>query len=97
MSFGDKVAMFYKEGNSEYKKVDFENPSYGLSEIPFFPAAFIKTETSYAQNDFFYFRLTNHDITYPNAVWSITDPSNNTVIYHQDDESLLRKVSTRSR
>ena len=86
MSFGDKVAMFYKEGNSEYKKVDFENPSYGLSEIPFFPAAFIKTETSYAQNDFFYFRLTNHDITYPNAVWSITDPSNNTVIYHQDDD-----------
>ena len=86
MSFGDKAAMFYQEGSSDYKMIDFENPSYGLSEIPFFPAAFIKTEASYNKNDYFYFRLTNHDVTYPDAVWDITDPNGNKLTLNQGDD-----------
>ena len=71
--FGDKFAMFYKEGDSDYQKIEFDNPSLGPCEIPIYPAAFIKTEASYSKGDYFYFRLTNHDYSYTEAVWTFTD------------------------
>lgn len=85
---GDKLAYYYKpEGGTEYKIVGFKNKSLGLEELALAPAAFIKTEASYAKNDYFYFRLTNHDVAYPHAVWYITDPDGNDLpIMNQDDD-----------
>ncbi|MBO4625421.1 MAG: C10 family peptidase [Bacteroidales bacterium] len=84
--FGDKFAMFYKEGDSDYQKIEFDNPSLGPCEIPIYPAAFIKTEASYSTGDYFYFRLTNHNYSYADAAWIITDPSGNTTKWVQRED-----------
>ena len=73
VKIGDKVSIFYKEGSSEYKQITFKDPSIGLDNLPLFPSAFIETEPVYHKDDYFYFRLTNHDYAYPDAQWSITD------------------------
>ena len=45
-----------------------------VSELPLMPAAFIKTEAEYKLNDWFAFKLTNHDYVYSGTVWTITEP-----------------------
>ena len=87
LTLGDRFYMGYKPtGEDSFSKVEYVNPAIVLDEAPVYPAAFIKTEASYHVNDYFYFRLTNHDITYANAVWTITDPSGNTTVLNQADD-----------
>lgn len=84
---GDKYALYSKSvADDDYHPFFVVNPSCVLTEAPVYPATFIKTEASYHVNDYFYFRLTNHDITYTNAVWTITDPSKETIICNQADD-----------
>ncbi len=85
---GDKLAYYYMEENgTDFKKLKHaaDAPTV-VTEQPAFPAPFIGTETSYAVNDYFYFRLTNHDFNYEDAVWKITDPAGNTETYDQDKD-----------
>ena len=84
---GDRFYMGYQPtGEDSFSKVEYVNPAIVLDEAPVYPCAFIKTEASYHVNDYFYFRLTNHDITYTDAVWTITDPSGNTTVLNQADD-----------
>lgn len=85
-SLGDRFTFLYKSGGGDYKQIASASPSAILIEQPVFPAAFIKTEASYNKNDYFYFRLTNHDVTYPDAVWDITDPNGNKLTLNQGDD-----------
>ena len=74
LSFGDKFYMAFKpEDSDSFSKVVSIDPESVLDEAPVYPAAFIKKEAEYHQNDYFYFRLTNHNYSYKNAVWTITD------------------------
>jgi len=50
-----------------------------VSELPLMPAAFIKTEAEYKLNDWFAFKLTNHDYVYSGTVWTITEPDGTVV------------------
>lgn len=84
---GDKYALYYKSVDEEgYHPFFIVNPSNVLTEAPVYPAAFIKTAAAYHVNDYFYFRLTNHDYTYADAVWTITDPSKETTVCNQADD-----------
>ena len=83
---GDKIAIYYKpEGASGYSPIEYEKNGKILGEIPFFPAAFIKTETSYSVGDYFVFQLTNHNYQYDTATWTVTDPSGTSTDYTMDD------------
>jgi len=73
LALGDKYAFYYRPTGGEYKQVLGLAASSAITEVPVYPAAFIKTEASYAKDDYFYFRLTNHDYTYSDAVWTIKD------------------------
>lgn len=74
LALGDRFAFYYKpNGEQEYRQVRGLSSSSSVEEAPVFPAAFIKTEASYSRNDYFYFRLINHDYTYDDAVWTIRD------------------------
>ena len=85
VQLGDKLAFYYKpEGEVEYKKIGLVNPSVGIDELALMPAAFIKTKANYSVNEYFYFRLTNHDSSYENAQWTITDPLKITETYLQE-------------
>ncbi len=87
LTLGDRFYMGYKlEGADTYSKAEYPDPAAVLTEAPVFPAAFIRAEASYHVNDYFYFRLTNHDYTYANAVWTITDPSGETTVCNQADD-----------
>jgi len=83
---GDKFAYYYKPTNGEWTQMKYSNPSAAIYEQPVYPAAFIKKEAAYHVGDNFYFRLTNHNYTYSDAVWKITDPSGTTTSYPQEDE-----------
>ena len=91
--FGEKLAYYYQPEGGEYKKVSFVDPSIGLDEIPLMPAACILTKTSYSKGEFFYFRLTNHDYTYSDATWTITDPSGKTTSYSQSADKVALSKS----
>lgn len=73
---GDRYVPYYHayEG-APYEPIFSPDPSAILTEIPAFPAAFIRTESSYSRGDYFYFRLMNQDYPYPDAEWTITLPS----------------------
>ena len=83
---GDKYAFYYRPQGGEYKQVWGHTASSAVAEVPVYPCAFIKTEAAYHVNDYFYFRLTNHDFTYEDAVWTITDPSRETTVCNQADD-----------
>ena len=76
--FGEKIILQYTT-DDEYKVWETV-AGYQLSEatvvteLPLMPAAFIKTEAEYKLNDWFAFRLTNHDYVYDGTVWTITEP-----------------------
>jgi len=73
LALGDKYAFYYRPTGGEYKQVKGHTASSAVAEVPVYPMAFIETAASYSKNDYFYFRLTNQDFTYTNAVWTITD------------------------
>lgn len=84
--FGDKIAIYYKpNGASDYSPIEYGKNGQILGEIPFFPAAFIKTKTSYSVGDYFVFQLTNHNYQYDTATWTVTDPSGTSTDYTMDD------------
>ena len=84
--FGDKIAIYYKpEGASAYSPVEYEGNGKILGEIPFFPAAFIKTDAAYSVGNYFVFQLTNHNYQYDTATWTVTDPGGTSTDYTMDD------------
>lgn len=85
---GDRYGVHYSIDEGPYQPILLINPSLAVTDTPVFPAAFIKTESGYSQGDYFYFRLTNHDYRYKDAVWTITDPSGNSTIYRQEDDRI---------
>lgn len=90
---GDKIAIYYKpNGASEYSPIEYEKKGQILGEIPFFPAAFIKTKASYSVGDYFVFQLTNHSYQYDTATWTVTDPGGTSTDYTMDDYRV--KLST---
>lgn len=83
---GDKFYMGYMpEGSDSFIKAVNANPTC-LFEASVFSASFIKTEASYSTGDYFYFRLTNHNFSYADAAWTITDPSGNTTKWVQRED-----------
>ena len=82
LAFGDKVVAFYlsNEPGSVRKRVEQEylDCDY-VSELPVYPAAFIKTKNSYAVGDIFEFALMNSDYHYAGTVWTITKPNGSSV------------------
>lgn len=83
---GDKIAIYYKpNGASDYSPVEYERTGTILGELPFFPAAFIKTKASYSVGDYFVFQLTNHNYSYDTATWTVTDPGGTSTNYDMDD------------
>ena len=90
---GEKIACYYQPEGGEYKKVSFIDPSIGLDEIPLMPAACILTKTSYSKGEYFYFRLTNHDYTYSDATWTVTDPGGKTTSYSQSADKVALSKS----
>ena len=93
---GDRYVAFYQAyEEAPYEPVFIAEPSSVLTEIPAFPAAFIKTEASYNTGDYFSFRLVNQDYTYRDAVWKITSPSGETATYEQaEDRVQLTRAGT---
>ena len=57
-----------------------------ISAWPLTPAAFIKTKSSYKQNDWFDFELMNNDYIYPETTWTITDPDGTTTTHPQSEK-----------
>ena len=86
-TFGDKFSVFYLEdGQEEYIQIGSASPSAVLLEYPAYPAAFIKKDASYKVGDYFYFKLTNHNYSFLDAVWEITDPSGSATLYTQEED-----------
>ena len=92
ISFGDQVVCFYKE---DLTKEDSDASAWKLlpgpiataiSAWPLTPAAFIKTKSSYKQNDWFDFELMNNDYIYPETTWTITDPDGTTTTHPQSEK-----------
>ena len=74
-AFGDKLVAFYstEDPNNPWKRVEVPVlDCYIVSELPVFPAAFIKTEDSYSAGDPFNFVLRNHIHPYAGTVWTFT-------------------------
>jgi len=91
-SSGDQVVCYYKE---DLTKEDSDASAWKLlpgpiataiSAWPLTPAAFIKTESSCSQNDWFVFELMNNNYIYPKTTWTITDPDGQTTTYQQSDK-----------
>ena len=85
LSFGDRFVWYYQQEGEAFEPIESRTVGAFLDELPIFPAAMIKMEASYAVGDIFYFRLTNNDYPYADAVWHITDPSGETTDYLQSD------------
>ena len=82
---GDKYAFFYKSSEAtDYLPVEGGSSGQVLTELPYYPAAFIKKKVGgYNKNDYFVFELTNHDYRYGNATWTVTAPDGETNTYPQ--------------
>lgn len=79
LAFGDKVVAFYTPGSPRKRlEQEFLDCDY-VSELPVYPAAFIKTKNSYAVGDVFEFKLMNSDYHYAGTVWTITKPDGSSV------------------
>lgn len=83
---GQQIGLYYKEASSDTYYPFIYGPKIdGETSLPFFPAAFIKTETSYSVGDYFVFQLTNHNYQYDTATWTVTDPGGTSSDYTMDD------------
>lgn len=87
---GDKYAFFYKPTEAAvYLPVEGGSSGQILTELPYYPAAFIKVKAGgYNVNDDFVFELTNHDYRYGNASWTVTSPDGVTNTYPQSDHKV---------
>ena len=85
LSFGDKLVIQYWDPTSKsWKPVAFPALDCNfVSELPVFPAAFIKTKTGYSVGDIFPFTLFNHDVPYAGTVWTVTKPDGSKAVYEQ--------------
>ena len=76
-SFGDRLAIFYPADvttGAAPVKITASNTGELLDEIPLVPAAFIKTETSYAVGDCILLQLLNYGAPYAGTQWTFTAP-----------------------
>ena len=85
LSFGDKLVIQYWDSTSDsWRRVAARALDCNfVSELPVFPAAFIKTESTYSVGDIFPFALFNHDVPYAGTVWIITKPDGSKAVYEQ--------------
>ena len=85
-ALGQGIQLYYKEASgATYYPFYAPNSLSGLTSLPFFPAAFIKTEASYSVGDYFVFQLTNHNYQYHTATWTVTTPGGTSTDYTMDD------------
>ena len=88
--FGDRLVAYYKEASkSTLVPFRFEPLSAGLTAIPIFPAAAIKTKASYKVGDIFVFELTNHNYDYSTSAWTVTTPGGVTKNYTMNSDAVL--------
>lgn len=85
---GDRVTIFYKRSGED---VFFpaEHGFFQMAEIPFFPAAFIKTDSEYHVGDYLIFELFNQSYDYSNTTWYITNPEGTRAAYTAEDYRVL--------
>ena len=84
LPFGDRLVGYYQKDASG-EKVRILAPSDGtiVEEMPLTPAAFIKTEGSYAVGDWFELKLKNYGSPYAGTTWTFTDPDGATATINQ--------------
>ena len=82
---GDKYALFYRNEADALTPLEGDQVGRILTEVPLYPAAFIKTEATYDAGDYFVFALTNHNYQYYDATWTITTPGGVSTDYTQQD------------
>lgn len=87
LSLGQQIGAYYKEaGKDTYYPFSYSPKGVsGLTSLPIFPAAFIKTEASYSVGDYFVFQLTNHSYQYDTATWTVTEPGGTSSDYTMED------------
>lgn len=92
--FGDYVSMYYKESTEEVY-LPFRANAHGPypSSVPFYPAAFIKTASSYHAGDYLVLELCNCSYPYDDATWYVTTPDGTRTAYTLDDYSVLLQAT----
>ncbi len=89
-SLGCRLALFYKaSGSNEYLPVLAGAQMAYPAELPFFPAAFIKTDSEYHVGDYLIFELFNQSYDYSNTTWYITNPEGTRAAYTAEDYRVL--------
>lgn len=88
---GDQVVLYYKlSSDDDYRPVGYSPYSAGLTALPFFPAAFVKTSSEgYHVGDYFIFELVNNSYLYTDSQWFITAPDGILSTYDTDDYRVL--------
>lgn len=74
---GDKYSVCYSFDGSYYYPIEKASSGKILTELPYYPAAFIKKAATYKVGDDFVFELTNHDYRYGDATWTISKLDSN--------------------
>jgi hypothetical protein len=85
--FGEHLSVYYSTdaGGTVWEKVPGDEDGYIVADLPVFPAAFIKAESSYQKDDWFVFRLMNNDYLYAGTEWTFTDPDGNKTVKNQSE------------
>ena len=88
---GDRVTLYYKLSSvDDYRLAGYNPYSAGLTSLPFFPAAFVKTKSEgYHAGDYFVFELVNNNYLYRESQWFITAPDGTVSTYDMDDYRVL--------
>ena len=88
ITFGDKIVLQYASDQFSGGWADVKSLNDGslICEWPLMPAAFIRTEASYAVGDYFTFSLKNIDTLYAGTVWTVTAPNGVKTVYQQADK-----------
>ena len=87
MAFGDRIVLQYAsaEAPDGWAYPNYADDGTVFGEWPLVPAAFIRTEESYAVGDYFTFRIRNCKTLYAGTVWSVTAPDGTRTSYTQAD------------
>lgn len=85
ISWGDKLVGYYStdSDNTVWERIIAPTDGTIVEEMPLVPAAFIRTESSYAVGDSFLLRIMNYSQPYAGTVWTITTPDGGTVTLRQ--------------
>lgn len=84
ISFGDKLVGYYqKDDNGTKERIHASSDGTFVEELPLTPAAFIKTDGSYATGDLFQLKLKNYGNPYAGTIWTFTDPDGETTTVNQ--------------